>query len=110
MWQSLSTDDRLLLIEVVCAFAWTDLEVKQAERRFVERLMDRLELDGDERRQAKLWLDMAPAAGAADPKRIPKEHRRLFLESVRALIYSDGQVDDEERERFAALQKALEES
>jgi hypothetical protein len=50
---------------------------------------------------------VAPAPGATNPERVPKEHRRVFVEAVRALIYADGDVDDEERERFEKLRAAL---
>jgi hypothetical protein len=33
MFQELSRDERLLLLRFVCAFAWTDLEIKDGERR-----------------------------------------------------------------------------
>jgi uncharacterized tellurite resistance protein B-like protein len=108
MLQDLSREDRLLLLEFVCAFAWTDLKLADAERRFVERLMDRLELDAKEREDAAQWLLRAPSPAAQDPARIPQQHRRVFVESARALIYADGTVDDEERERFDALRAALE--
>jgi hypothetical protein len=38
---------------------------------------------------------------------VPREHRLLFIDAVRALIYADGSVDAEERERFERLQAAL---
>lgn len=107
MFESLSRDDRLLLIQFVCAFAWTDLEVKDAERRFVRRLVERLQLDAADREQAEQWLHVAPSPESVSPKRVPEQHRRTFVEAVRALIYADGSVDEEERSRFDALKAAL---
>lgn len=107
MFETLSRPDRLLLLEFVCAFAWTDLEIREGERRFVRRLVDRLELGPEDRGQVEEWLSIAPSPGSVDPKRVPAEHRRTFVETVRALIYSDGDVDAEERERFESLKRSL---
>ncbi|MCC6213760.1 MAG: TerB family tellurite resistance protein [Polyangiaceae bacterium] len=107
MFETLSREHRLLLLEFVCAFAWTDLEIRDGERRFVRRLVDRLALAEEDRGQVDEWLAIAPSPGAVDPARVPVEHRRTFVETVRALIYSDGDVDAEERERFEALKRAL---
>jgi uncharacterized tellurite resistance protein B-like protein len=107
MFEQLSREDRLLLLQFVCAFAWTDLEIKPGERQFVERLMERLQLGADERAEVEGYLHVAPAPGATNPERVPREHRRVFIEAVRALIYADGDVDVEERERFEKLRAAL---
>lgn len=107
MLQDLSAEDRLLLLKFVCAFAWTDLTVTDGERRFVERLVGKLELGAEDRATVGAWLDVAPPPSAIDPSLVPSEHRRVFVEAVRALIYSDGEVDDEERDRFEKLKGAL---
>lgn len=107
MLQDLSADDRLLLVKFVCAFAWTDLTVTDGERRFVERLVGKLDLNDDDRASVAGWLEVAPPPSAIDPSLVPSEHRRVFVEAVRAVIYSDGEVDDEERDRFEKLKGAL---
>lgn len=107
MFEGLSRDMRLLLLELVCAQAWTDLEIHEGERRFVRRLMERLELDADERKQVEQWLHVAPPPVDLDPERIPAEHRQTFVDAVRAVMYADGQVDDEEREQLDRLKAAL---
>jgi uncharacterized tellurite resistance protein B-like protein len=107
MFEGLSREDRLLLLKFVCAFAWTDLEVRDPERRFVRRLVERLKLDADDSRQVEEWLSIAPSPQSVDPARVPQAHRRTFVEAVRALIYADGQVDPEEREQLEKLKAAL---
>jgi uncharacterized tellurite resistance protein B-like protein len=107
MFENLSRDERMLLLRFVCAFAWTDLEIHQAERQFVERLIARMELSAEDRAEALSYLHVAPSPEATNPKLVPKEHRRVFIEAVRALIYADGDVDDEERERFEKLKVVL---
>jgi uncharacterized tellurite resistance protein B-like protein len=108
MLDRLSREDRLLLVQFLCAFAWTDLEVTDRERRFVKRLVERAELSGDDAKQVEEWLAVAPSPGSVDPKRVPAEHRRLFFDAVRAMVYMDGKVDDEERESLERLRIALE--
>ena len=107
MFENLSRDDRMLLLRFVCAFAWTDLEIHQGERQFVERLIARMELSADDRAEALAYLHVAPSPESTNPKLVPKEHRRVFVDAVRALIYADGDVDAEERERFEKLKAAL---
>jgi len=107
MSEPLSRDEKLLLLRFVCAFAWTDLKVREQERVFVRRLAARLELDPAGAADVEQWLHVAPAPGSVDPNSIPKEHRRVFIEAVRAVIYVDGEVDAEERQRFEQLRAAL---
>jgi uncharacterized tellurite resistance protein B-like protein len=107
MFEQLSRDDRLLLVRFVCAFAWTDLEIHEGERKFVERLLERMQLSDEDRAEALAYLHVAPSPEATNPKLIPKPHRQLFVDAIRALIYADGEVDAEERERFEKLKQAL---
>jgi uncharacterized tellurite resistance protein B-like protein len=107
MFEKLTRDDRMLLLRFVCAFAWTDLEVKAGERKFVARLMDRMQLSPEDRAEVNGYLHVAPSPEATNPKLVPREHRRTFIDAVRALIYADGDVDAEERERFEKLRAAL---
>lgn len=108
MLEALSREERLLLIKFVCAYAWTDLELHPGERRFVERLVERMQLDPADRAEVAQWLHVAPAPTEVDPSLVPAEHRRLFVESVRAVMYADGNVEDEEREQLERLKAALE--
>lgn len=107
MFEEMSRDERMLLLRFVCAFAWTDLTIHQGEQKFVERLLERMQLSRDDRAEALAYLHVAPSPEATNPKLVPKAHRRVFIEAVRALIYADGEVDAEERERFEKLKTAL---
>lgn len=107
MLDQLSRDERMLLLKFVCAFAWTDLEVTDSEKAFVQRLVKRMSLDAAERAEVERWLHVAPAPSELDPSLVPDAHRRAFVEAVRAVIYADGNVDDEEREQFERLKVAL---
>jgi uncharacterized tellurite resistance protein B-like protein len=108
MFEALSTEHRVLLLKYACAFAWADLVVTDSERRFVTRLMDKMDLPQDERAQVDSWLAVAPSPQSVDPADVPREHRHLFIEAVRAMIYVDGTVDAEERESFDRFRAALE--
>ena len=107
MFEEMSRDDRMLLLRFVCAFAWTDLTIHDGERKFVERLIQRMQLSSEDRAEALAYLHVAPSPEATNPKLIPQAHRRVFIDSVRALIYADGEVDTEERDRFEKLKAAL---
>jgi uncharacterized tellurite resistance protein B-like protein len=107
MFQALSREERLLLLKFVCAFAWTDLTVTESERAFVHRLVQKLELEPEDASEVEAWLHVAPSPGELDPKAVPVEHRRIFVETLRALIYVDGQVDLEERAQFERMRDAL---
>ena len=107
MFEQLSRDERMLLLKFVCAFAWTDLTIHEGERKFVERLIERMRLSSDDRAEALAYLHVAPSPEATNAKLVPKEHRRVFVEAVRALIYADGEVDAEERDRFEKLKGML---
>ena len=105
--QTLDREDRLRLVKFICSFAWADLEVQPAERKFVQRLVKELELDDAERDMVERWLEVPPPAEEVDPAEIPRAHRQLFLDTVRAIIVADGRVDVEEAENFALFDALL---
>jgi uncharacterized membrane protein YebE (DUF533 family) len=107
MLDTLNREDRLQLMRFVCSFAWADLEVTSEEREFIVQLVDRLELDDEERKEVAQWLEVPPRADDLDPADIPREHRRLFLDAARAMILSDGDVDDVEAENLVILDQLL---
>jgi hypothetical protein len=51
------------------------------------------------------WLLHPPSP--VDPAEVPLDHRRVFVEAVRAVIFVDGQVGDEEKKAFEDLKAAL---
>jgi len=107
MFDSLSREEKLLLLQLVCSLAWADMEIRESERRFIERLVDKLELDAEACAEARAWLQVAPSPHALDTGKIPKEHRRAFIATARALIYVDGDVDADERAQLDWLQEQL---
>ncbi len=107
MLDALDRDERLQLMRFVCSFAWADLEVTEGERDFVVRLVDRLDLDDDEREQVAKWLEVPPRADDLDPADVPREHRQLFLDAARAMILSNGRLGDVEAENLVILDQLL---
>ncbi len=104
MIQRLDREDRIRLMKFICSFAWADLEVQDAEREFIGKLVNQLELDEAERKQVDGWLEVPPPADELDPAEIPVAHRELFLETARAMIVSDGRIDRDEAENFALFE------
>jgi uncharacterized tellurite resistance protein B-like protein len=105
--QKLKKDERLLLLKFVCAFAWADLEVKSSEKALVRKLVTKLKLDDDEKAQVETWLKTPPRAEEVDPNRIPRAHKKLFLDTAKQMIAIDGEIDEAERENLELLEQLL---
>ncbi|MEM7137369.1 MAG: TerB family tellurite resistance protein [Myxococcota bacterium] len=107
MLEELSREDRLQLMRFICSFAWADLEIRPQERDFVVKMVARLELTEDETAQVAQWLEVPPRADDLDPEDIPREHRQLFLDAAKAMIMSDGSIEDVEAENLIILDALL---
>jgi uncharacterized membrane protein YebE (DUF533 family) len=107
MLTDLSSDDRLRLVRFVCSFAWADLTVNDAERAFVQDLVRRLGLSIPEAEEVEGWLAHPPRPESIDPAEIPLEHRQVFLDTVLALLGTDGALDAAEAESFNLLSQIL---
>ena len=105
--QKLSAKDRLRLMKFVCSFVWADLEVKDKERKFVAKMSKKLHLTEDEQAMVKGWLQVPPRPEEVDPTQIPKEHRQMFLDTMRDVITSDGEVAADEWENLALFEQLL---
>lgn len=103
----LEKEDRLRLMKFVCSFAWADLQIADSERRFVQKLVRKLRLSDDEKRQVEEWLELPPPAEELDPTQIPSAHRALFLTTAREMIEADGEIAEEEVENFELLEQLL---
>jgi uncharacterized membrane protein YebE (DUF533 family) len=107
MLDALNREDRLQLMRFVCSFAWADLEITEREREFIVKMVIRLGLDDEEQEQVAMWLEVPPRADDLDPADIPREHRQLFLDAAKAMILSDGNVEDVEAENLVILDQLL---
>lgn len=96
--KDLTRGERMQLMRFICSFAWVDLEVRPEERDRISNLIQRLELDEDERQRVFEWLKRPPAPESVDPQTIPSEHRVLFLREVESIVAIDKEITEEERE------------
>jgi uncharacterized tellurite resistance protein B-like protein len=103
----LTKEDRLRLMKFVCSFAWADLQIADSERSFVHKLVRKLKLSADEKKQVEEWLELPPPPEELDPTQIPTSHRALFLTTAREMIEADGEIADEEVENFELLEQLL---
>jgi hypothetical protein len=99
--------DRLRLVKFLCSFAWADLEVREEERVFVKRVVQRLGLNDEDEAKIQGWLSVPPDPESVDPMQIPRAHRKIFLDSIEGVIVSDGVITPEERESFDVLKTLL---
>ena len=98
---------RLSLMRFVCSFAWADFEIQDQERTFIGKLVSCLELEADEKEQVEEWIKVPPAPEDVYPTRIPKHHRKLFLDTVEAVVMADGVLDPDEAENLALFKELL---
>ena len=107
MLEKLDREDRLRLMRFVCSFAWADLEVRDKERKFVHRLVKKLKLGAEDAKQVEQWLKLPPKPEEIDPASMPRAHRQLFLDTARATISADGDIDPEEQLNLQLLEQIL---
>ena len=107
MLQDLERPERMRLMKFVCSFAWADLEIHPSEREFISRMVNRIDLDQEERDQVNRWLEVPPPPQEIDPTAIPLEHRATFIESVVGIIESDGVVSEEEKDTLELFENLL---
>lgn len=107
MLSEMSRDDRMRLMRFVCSFAWANLKIEPEERAFAQRMVERLELDEHDRQQVDYWLKHPPAPEEVDPTDVPREHRKLFLDTVHGMIAADHVIDEDEKELMALFEQLL---
>ena len=100
MLEQLDRRDRMRLMKFVCSFAWADLEVRDEERAYVKGLIERLALDAGEQERVEKWLEVPPTLESIDPTLVPNEHRQLFVDEIKGVIISDGEISPEEFENL----------
>ena len=106
MLEELTREDRLRLMKFVCSFAWADLEIQDDERKFVDKMIEKLSLQ-DDRGKIEGWLKSPPTPEEVDPTRVPRAHRQLLLDAAKAVFNADGVIDPKERENFELLEQLL---
>jgi uncharacterized tellurite resistance protein B-like protein len=105
--KDLDSEDRLRLMRFVCSFAWADLEIADAEKSMVKKLISQLELSEEEQAEVNQWLKIPPPPESIDPTDIPREHRQLFLTTALQMVGADGVVDEREVENLALFERLI---
>ncbi len=105
--ETLNREDRLSLMRFVCSFAWADFEIQDEERTFIGKLIAALEMKPDEKALVDEWLKVPPMPEEVDPTQIPKKHREVFLDTVKAVVMSDGVLDPDEEENLKLFVELL---
>ena len=106
MLRKLPREERLHLMKFVCSFAWADLEIQDEERTFVNKMIERLELE-DDRTQVLRWLKHPPAIEEIDPTQVPRAHKELFVNAIQELIEADDHIAEAEAENFELFKQLL---
>lgn len=101
----LGREDRLKLLRFVIAFAWADLSISAGEIAYVHRLVERLKLEPEEAARVDRWLKSPPQPEEVDPTEIPSQHRQLFIDAIREIATSDGEMSEEEKESLDLLER-----
>lgn len=96
---------RKKLVQMACVAAWSDLEIKDSERRVVFEIATQLALSPDELEDVRRWLEEAPPE--FDPYEIPAEHRQAFLSAFLEVVTADGRIDPEESESIQLLRELM---
>ncbi len=104
---SLPLEARRKLVEFLCAMAWSDFKVRDAERAHIERLIQRLELPDDMVEEAKHWLSSPGNVRRIDPIEIPDDQKNLFFSEASQLMLVDGELHSEEAETLDLLRRLL---
>ena len=107
MMHALHREDRLQLLNFVCSFAWADLRIRPQEREFMRSLVLRLDLPPDEHAAVATMLARPPRAEDIDPTDVPLEHRKLFMQAVKQMVLSDGEIDPAEAEQLDLFEQLL---
>jgi uncharacterized tellurite resistance protein B-like protein len=105
--KKLERADRMRLMKFVCSFVWADLQVKDAERAFVKKMVKKLHLDPAEAKEVDGWLELPPSPDEVDPTQIPSAHRKLFVDTMREVIAVDGEIDPEEKENLELFEQLV---
>ncbi|HEY3358996.1 MAG TPA: TerB family tellurite resistance protein [Polyangia bacterium] len=103
----LDPTERMRLMRFVCSFAWADMEITGEERTLIKKMVKALHLDAKEKAQVEGWLEVPPTPDEVDPTTVPRKHRELFLDAVKAIVVADGTVTAEERADLALFSELL---
>ena len=81
--------------------------VQREEKELIEKMVACDDFDEADRMQVREWLQVPPPAAEVDPTEIPRVHRELFLDAVRAVVEADGRVVPAERDSLKFFEELV---
>lgn len=93
------------LVQLACVAAWSDLDVADEEREVVLALAAKLALGPKAMDRVQGWLNGPPPY--LDPLAIPVEHRRTFIDTLKAVIKADGRLEPGECETLRLIEELV---
>ena len=96
-------EEKILLLKFLCVLAWADFHVHPTERKFIETLCTKLNLDSNDKIKVQAWLQHPPRPEEVDPYSIPKELLEEVLDVAASLARADGVIDIRELEMIELL-------
>ena len=106
---TLSSDEKLQIMRFICAFAWADLKVVNAEKKLIARFSDILDLSPKEREAVNGWIAHPPRPEEIDPYEISPHLKETILSAAQAVSMIDGHFDAKEADLIDILQNLFDE-
>jgi hypothetical protein len=100
---ALSPADRKQVLRFAASFLWADLEIVDAERRFLTELAEEL----DEPDEVARLLACPPEPEDVDPASVPPDVADVIRQTALRAIAADGNVEPEEMTMFELLDDLL---
>ena len=97
----------LQLFHFMCAFAWADLEIQEEEQEMIERLMVSLKVPPEDQNLILTWLEVPPPPEVIDPYAVDPEFRSQIYKAAKAIVLSDGELHQLEKEMLELLRDAF---
>ena len=102
----LSSTDRVQVLRFAASFLWADLEVADAERRFLTELARELDVNDASSEVAGL-LAQPPVPEDVDPTSVAPAIADLVRQAALRAIAADGRVGSDEMKMFELLDDLL---
>lgn len=107
MIENCTSEEKMQIMRFIYAFAWADLKIVQAEKQFILRFCNNLQLNEEERQEVLSWLEQPQHPEDIDPFSIPEHLRAYVLKAARAISIVDGDFDEKEAELLEILENIL---
>lgn len=103
MMNDLLADEKLQIMRFVCAFAWADLKIHEAERALINRFIDALEINEEGKIAVEDMMKRPPRPEDIDPYDLAPELRETVIQAAEAMTVTDGEISPREKELMKLL-------